>query len=304
MKKIIYTVTLMALSLASCEQFKKGEGDLEYKIHTDVSGNTIKEGDFIALKAIQKTEEDSIIFDSWADNRESYLIQDKSLFKGDLYSGLALMSPGDSATFKINLDSLVTVMGAPRPTNTKGKFLIWVIKVDTVIIKGSLDDQTFNANIQKYITKASELAKTKEPATISAYIASKSLNPQSTASGMQYVITKQASGAKAAPADTVELNYTGSFLNGKVFDTSIEEVGKKAKLNPNRPPYAPLKMPAGVQQSIPGFDEALLLFPVGTKATIILPSRLAYGDAGSQMIPPFTPLIFDIEILRIIPVKK
>jgi FKBP-type peptidyl-prolyl cis-trans isomerase len=61
-------------------------------------------------------------------------------------------------------------------------------------------------------------------------------------------------------------------------------------------------VPAGVNSTIPGFDEALLLFPKGTKATIILPSKLAYGEQGSgQAIPPYMPLVFDIEVINIIP---
>jgi FKBP-type peptidyl-prolyl cis-trans isomerase len=61
-----------------------------------------------------------------------------------------------------------------------------------------------------------------------------------------------------------------------------------------------MKVPAGMASTIPGFDEALMLFPVGTKATIILPSKLAYGEQGNQMFSPYTPLAFDIEILEVI----
>jgi FKBP-type peptidyl-prolyl cis-trans isomerase len=61
-----------------------------------------------------------------------------------------------------------------------------------------------------------------------------------------------------------------------------------------------MKVPAGMNSTIPGFDEALLMFPKGTKATIILPSKLAYGEQGNQMFPPYTPLVFEIEIVDII----
>ena len=58
-----------------------------------------------------------------------------------------------------------------------------------------------------------------------------------------------------------------------------------------------------MQGSIPGFEEALFLLPKGGKATVVLPSSLAYGEQGNQGIPPFTPLVFELEMINIIPAK-
>lgn len=303
MKKGLVILGVAALGLASCQQFKKGEGDLEYKIHEDKTGALIKEGDFVALKAIQKTEEDSVMFNSYDDDRLSYLEAKKPLFKGDLYAAIGMLSEGDSATFKINIDSMVAKMGMPKPTNTKGKHMIYTLKIEKVIQKGKLDEKAFNDQVQNYFKKEGEIAKSKEAGKLSGYISSKGLKPETTASGLKYVVTKMGAGPKASVGDTVELNYTGSFVTGKVFDTSLEDVAKKAKINANHPPFVPLKIPAGVHNSIPGFDEGLLMFPVGSKVTLIMPSSLAYGERGNQMIAPFTPLVFDIEILKITKAK-
>jgi FKBP-type peptidyl-prolyl cis-trans isomerase len=56
-----------------------------------------------------------------------------------------------------------------------------------------------------------------------------------------------------------------------------------------------------MNSSIPGFEEGLLLLSKGAKATLIIPSNLAYGEQGNQGIPPFTPLIFELEMVNIIP---
>lgn len=303
MKKSLIVLGFAVIALASCKQFKKGEGDLQYIIHEDKEGPTIKEGDFLVLKAIQKTEEDSVIYSSVDFDRPAFMPQQKPAFKGDLYTALGMLSEGDSATFKISLDSLQTKMNMPKPANTKGKYMLFIVKVDKVIPKGKLTDQQFNTKIEQYFKSEVELAKNKEAGKISAYISAKDLKPQVTASGLNYVVTKEGSGPKAAVGDTVELNYTGRLLTGKnkVFDTSVKEVATKENMLDPMRPYQPIKVAAGMSQTIPGFDEALLMFPKGTKVTVIIPSKLGYGEqGGGQLIGPYTPLSFDLEIVNIV----
>lgn len=303
MKKLVIVLGLAAVGLTSCNKFEKGEGDLYYKFHTDKDGATIQEGDFVAFKAIEKTEGDSVLYSSYDYDRPALLIREKSIFKGDLYSALALMSEGDSATFKINIDSMVTKMGRPAPSDTTDKYFLYTIKIDKVIPKGSLNDSLFRGKIDEFLKAEAELAKNNEAGKIKSYVSSKKLKPSVSKSGLNYVITTPGNGPKANPGDTVQVNYTGMFLSGKVFDSSLPEVAKKSgTFNPQRP-YEPLKLPVGLGGSIPGFEEGLMLLPKGGKATLILPSILAYGEQGNQGIPPYTPLVFEVEVLNIIPGK-
>ena len=294
---------LAVTGLAGCKNFEKGEGDMLYKIHTDKSGETIKEGDFVAFKAIEKTEGDSVLYSSYDYDRPSLLVKEKSVFKGDLFAALGLLSEGDSATFKINIDSMVQKMGRPQPSDTTKKYLVYTIKIDKVIPKGKLTDSLFRGKIDAFLKTEMDQAKTGEANKVKAYVSAKSLKPTVTATGLNYVVTTQGSGPKANPGDTVLVNYTGMFLSGKVFDSSLAEVAKKnGTFNPQRP-YEPLKLPVGMNGSIAGFEEGLMLLPKGAKATLILPSSLAYGEQGNQGIPPFTPLIFEVDVVNIIPAK-
>jgi FKBP-type peptidyl-prolyl cis-trans isomerase len=299
MKKNLIVLGFAVLAFAGCKQFKKGPGDLQYIIHEDESGATVKEGDFVSLQFIQKTEEDSVMASSFEMGRPVFMVQQKAQFKGDIYDGLALLSQGDSATFKINIDSMAA-KGVPKPANTKGKHLLFTIKVNKVIAKGKMNDTVFQKQIDEFLKADVAKSKTQEPGKISNYLSSKNLKPTVTASGLNYVITQEGSGAKAMPGDTVKLNYTGRFLTGKVFDTSVLAEAKKSNTFNAQRPYEPMKVPAGMNSTIPGFDEALMMFPKGTKATIILPSKLAYGEQGNQMFPPYTPLVFEIEIVDIV----
>ena len=303
MKKLVIVLGLAVTGLTACKNFEKGEGDMLYKIHTDKAGETIKEGDFIAFKAIEKTEGDSVLYSSYDYDRPSLMVKEKYVFKGDLFAALSLLSEGYSATFKINIDSMVQKMGRPMPSDTTKKYLVYTVKIDKVIPKGNLNDSVFRVKIDEYLKAEMDIAKTSEVKKIKAYVASKSLKPTVSASGLNYVITTEGSGAKANPGDTVLVNYTGMFLSGKVFDTSLPEVAKKSgTFNPQRP-YEPLKLPVGMNSSIPGFEEGLMLLTKGAKATLILPSNLAYGEQGNQGIPPYSPLIFEIEMVNIIPAK-
>jgi len=112
---------------------------------------------------------------------------------------------------------------------------------------------------------------------------------KTTESGLQYVVLTEGSGAKPKPTDTVKVHYTGTFTDGKTFDSSVER-GEPAEFV--------------VEEVIPGWVEALQLMPVGSKYKLFIPSGLAYGQEGaSGVIPPFSTLVFEVELLSIEPAK-
>ena len=108
---------------------------------------------------------------------------------------------------------------------------------------------------------------------------------KSTESGLQYSILKEGDGKIPAATDTVRVHYTGKLIDGTVFDSSVER-GQPAEFPVN-----------GV---IRGWVEALQLMPVGSKWRLYIPQELAYGSQGAgASIPPFSTLIFDVELLAI-----
>ena len=106
-----------------------------------------------------------------------------------------------------------------------------------------------------------------------------------TASGLQYEVLSEGSGPRPAAADTVRVNYHGTFADGSVFDSSVER---------GEPAEFPLD---GV---IPGWTEGIQLMSVGSKYTFYIPSELGYGPEGAGPIPPYSPLIFEVELLGIV----
>ena len=108
---------------------------------------------------------------------------------------------------------------------------------------------------------------------------------KTTASGLQYQVISQGTGARPGPNDTVEINYTGTFIDGQVFDAS-------AKHNPPGAAKIPL---AGV---IPGFREGLQLIQMGGHYKLFIPSSLAYGAEPQPPMPPNATLIFDVTLVK------
>jgi FKBP-type peptidyl-prolyl cis-trans isomerase FklB len=102
-----------------------------------------------------------------------------------------------------------------------------------------------------------------------------------TASGLQYKVNTNGTGAKPKATDRVKVNYVGKLLDGTVFDSSKEPVT------------------FGVNQVIKGWTEALELMPVGSKWTIFVPYKLGYGSQDMGKIKPFSTLIFEVELLAI-----
>lgn len=107
-----------------------------------------------------------------------------------------------------------------------------------------------------------------------------------TPSGLVYRSIREGQGANPTAADTVKVHYRGSFANGTEFDSSYSR---------NSPTQFPL---AGV---IPCWTEGVQRMKVGGKAKLTCPAKIAYGErgAGGGMIPPNTPLQFEVELLEI-----
>lgn len=108
---------------------------------------------------------------------------------------------------------------------------------------------------------------------------------KTTASGLQYQVISQGTGARPGPSDTVQVNYVGSFVNGEVFDDSAKHEGGGAASIPL----------AGV---IPGFREGMQLMQVGGHYKFFIPSNIAYGAQPQNGFPPNATIIFDVTLVK------
>ena len=108
-----------------------------------------------------------------------------------------------------------------------------------------------------------------------------------TPSGLQYKVLTEGHGEIPKASDDVEVIYEGRMLDGTVFDATSKHPGVKTdKFNAGR--------------LIKGWTEALTMMPVGSKWEIYIPSDLAYGSRGAGQIPPYSTLVFDLELVSIV----
>jgi FKBP-type peptidyl-prolyl cis-trans isomerase FkpA/FKBP-type peptidyl-prolyl cis-trans isomerase FklB len=211
----------------------------------------------------------------------------------DSIKSAKLHSAVDSASYAIGLvngfsfkQNLGTFPGAPVNIDVLIAGLATGLKEDTASQKMTTEEA--QAYIQDYFTKAQaeDLEKTKlegetfleENKTKSGVIV--------TESGLQYQVITEGVGEKPTETDQVKVHYTGSLLDGTVFDSSVQR-GEPAVF--------------GVNQVIKGWTEGLQIMPVGSKYIFWIPSELAYGEQGAgRDIKPNSLLKFEVELLEIV----
>ena len=111
-----------------------------------------------------------------------------------------------------------------------------------------------------------------------------SKNIDTTATGLYYIVDKVGSGPKVLTGDSLTVKYTGMFMDGTVFDAA--------------PSYSYVHKGTG-QRMIQGWEEGIEVLSKGGSALFMIPSAKAYGDYGYAIIPPFSPLLFTIEVIDI-----
>ncbi|MBR5602878.1 MAG: FKBP-type peptidyl-prolyl cis-trans isomerase [Bacteroidales bacterium] len=204
-----------------------------------------------------------------------------SLFRGDLFEGIAMMHLGDSASFMVRADStFYTLFGRQMPKEFSVN--------DMMRFEVRLNDFYPESEMA---AKRIEYMKTTYPnETLSAenelieYFVNNNIEPITTSSGLNYVITKEGNGEMPGVGTLVKVHYTGKLLDGTVFDSSVKR-------------NEPFQFVLGIGQVIPGWDEGLQLLSKGSKAVLYIPYYIAYGDSGAGTIPPFATLIFEVELI-------
>jgi FKBP-type peptidyl-prolyl cis-trans isomerase FkpA len=145
----------------------------------------------------------------------------------------------------------------------------------------------FVANLQAKAKAEYTQVASKNKTEGEAFLAKNKAAPgvKTTASGLQYQVISQGTGARPGPSDTVQVTYVGSFVNGEVFDDSAKHEG-------GGPASIPL---AGV---IPGFREGIQLMQVGGHYKFFIPANIAYGAQPQNGFPPNATIIFDVNLVK------
>lgn len=277
---ILFVLSICTTTFAQTIKYKKSDKGVRYSILQSNKGAKIKLDDIVFLQIKYSTEKDSALFDSWKMGGPLNLKVTKPTFKGDLMDALTLLTANDSAAFLFNADSMFTnTFNMPKPEFIKaGSDLKFLVKIQRVTTEEVLKADEMKNQKEKDM---------EEKIAIDKYIAEKNLTVQSSPTGLKYVISTPGTGAQAVAGKTVKVHYTGKLLDGTKFDSSLDR-------------NDPIEFVLGKGMVIPGWDEGIALLKEGGKAFLIIPSSIAYGARGAGgVIPPFTPLTFEVELVSV-----
>ena len=306
-KSILFLSAAVGLLAAtSCQQsFTKGEGGLEYSIVKDAGAEKAKSGDLLSVDMIVTSDRNDSLLQSTYEIGLPQIVNIApdtipGLYAGDYNSMFKMLGEGDSAIFRLNIDTMAAKTGQPKP-EFADHYATFKVKVKKHFKKGDLTDSAMYAQVDEYFKGEIEGLKNAEEGKLAGYVASNKLETKKTASGLQYVVKQEGSGKNAAVGDTVVVNYTGRLVSGKVFDTNDSTLAKEENtFNPMRQ-YEPIRFRVGKDPVIQGWTEGMQLLNKGAKATLLVPSSIGYGERGGGAIPPYAPLVFDVEVVDIIP---
>lgn len=207
-----------------------------------------------------------------------------------------LVIPSFSQDFQLTseLDSVSYSMGVMFGTSIVGagikqiddKLLLQGIQDVTAGKQPVLTAEQANMLLNRYLTQLNEKKSADNLIEGQKFLAenAKKEGVITLPSGLQYKVIKEGTGSCPVDTSVVTVHYTGTYINGEVFDSSVER-GEPVQF--------------GVNQVIPGWTEALKLMKPGASCTLYIPSELAYGSNGQSGIAPNSVLIFTVELLSV-----
>ena len=163
---------------------------------------------------------------------------------------------------------------------------------DGLANKPLVDIEAYSPKVQTMANARREAQGVKLAADAKVFVekAAKEKGAVKTASGLIYLSQKEGNGAKPAATDKVKVHYTGTLVNGVVFDSSYKR-------------GQPLEIP--LNGVIKCWTEGMQMMKPGGKARLVCPPAVAYGEKGAGgMIPPNATLVFDVELLEVKPEAK
>lgn len=293
------TMAVLALAatamLAACSK-KEGytDGGVRYKFDKlNSSAQQVQEGDVLVGEL-------TVMFDTMqVFNNVGHPERVLQAIPGDpFYEGLILMHVGDKATISVKMDTLAKMLERDQLPEFyepgKDMELTYTISLQDIITREEIETERINR-----MQEMEQLANA-ERSQIASYVEEHGITAQPTASGLYIIVKKQGKGPKVEAGKQVAINYTGTLLDGTMFDSSVESDAKRGNIYQAGAEYKPITYKVGETSLIRGWNEGVMGQPEGTVMQLIIPSNLAYGSMGrAPMIPPYSPLVFDMEIVSV-----
>lgn len=290
----LLSIAFYFIMLVACQNGQEHVTDsgFKYRLYTQSKGMKPVLGDYVTIELVYRSHSDSILFDSRINKTPMRFKLEKIPFKGSYEEGLLYLSEGDSATFYVPADSLYMYY--------YGKTERSISQNSTIFAPGS--NFLFNVKllkVQNYVDAEQEqlldlsLAEKTEEKIVLAFVAGKGYQNSKDSGDYFYKVTKAGSGRPINVGKFVSVNYTGKYLDGKVFDFSGNQEN-------------PFTFRVGSNKVIKGWEMLITQLRLGDRVELVIPSKNAYAEkglldvnTGELIIPPFTPLFYDLEVKHV-----
>jgi FKBP-type peptidyl-prolyl cis-trans isomerase len=280
------------------QSHKKGEGK-----------ETVELGGAIFIKIKFKDMKDSIFIDVNKESRSpSYPMRmDSSEFKGDFLDIMSRLHVGDSVSFFVRMDSLKKyypdefVFDAAHDTM---EYLGFTVAVDSIYTKAKVDElqakaaaerqkqqdmmmkiQAVMMPIQQKADSISKTLKKKDASLLKPYLAKHNITAKPDENGIYYQEMTPGTGVQLMPGMVVSLRYTGTYLDGTIFDANTLVEGQD-----------PMTFRLGLDPMIPGFTNSVLKMKDKGKSVFILPPKQGYNDSLTR--------VFEVEVVEAKPMQQ
>lgn len=277
---------ILCLFLMGCDDgYTRLESGIAYKMIEDVDGRKAQFGDIMMIDFKSVYGGDSILAERTA---ESGFFMDP--FRGvptNMKDVLDQVDEGDSIHLKFTLMeyALLTRMVVPRGMDTT-KNVIMQMRIAEV------------ENESTIIARVQEEQKEIDQELIEQYLANNNLTAEITPEGLYYIITEEGKGPLAQRGQTISVNYELMLIDGTYVDTTFEEIAKEQGIwRKNRVPYQPYSVEVETGNAIPGWHIAMKLMRKGSKAKLLIPSRLGYQRRPKAGIPANSVMVYEIEVV-------
>ena len=285
MQHILKIVGLFVILLSfSCSSdkfpgFKKGENDVYYKVHHRGNDTTHPQLDEFVVVEMDYGLEDSVLFSSKNLDKPLRFIMIEPMFPGDVYEGLKLMSIGDSMSFAVVADSFYIKTAKFKNVPdfvVPGSPMYYHVKLTNI-----LSEEEFKLELEKERDSLKNL----EKETLAKYVAKNNITVQPEQSGLYFIPIEPGKGKKPDTGDMCQVVMEVKQIDGKLLFSNLDT--------------RPMDVEFGKNFDTKGFMEGLSMLRVGGKAHLIVPSQIGVGESGRELVPPFTTILYELELQKI-----
>ncbi len=317
-KTMYYVFGLIALAVVvglgyfmqnrNSETFKETATGLHYRVLKKGTGPSPEEGEVLLLEMSYKKKDGTVLFSTTEQGLPASLRYSKENMNaedGGFGEAVSMLKKGDNYIFKLSAEAAFGEILDAVVAQHK------ISKDDEVLLELNLQNIMTEERHKGWEVEQIALLQKKERAhaekqievdtkTIIDYLEENKIAAKSTEAGVYCVVDVPGKGPQPKKGDKVKISYTGKLLDGKVFDTSLEDVAKENNIYNKQRTYEPIEFELGAGKAVPGMEDAVLHLKKGDKARVFIPSTLAYGSKGvNDLIPGDAVLLFEITLVDV-----